>query len=243
MDDDRISWIPFRTEYSEQNWKGFNRHAQIEMCARQLLALRNHLGNRWEDLCGTPHRSRGLGQAKKLAKHLIRVASESTDHLCTVDFVSAAAVRELSYLREEHPKKQALQRHLADSTRLTHEHMVPGDVVIKTLTSRRVNGSLESYIELLEAYSYRALISKTPAGQGQSQESDIRRLDKDFKKRLPSIQETPYAKLGFKSLAELPFRFHPLLRYEAAGLLEQLIPVSARAKTLFSGYRSWDLPR
>jgi hypothetical protein len=243
MDDDLISWIPFRTEYSEQNWKGFNRHAQIEMCALQLLALRSHLGSKWEDLCGTPHRSRGLGQAKKLAKHLIRVASESTDHLCTVDFVSAAAVRELAYLRDEHPKKQALLRHLADSTRLTHEHMVPGDVVIKELTSRRINGSLESYIEVLEAYSYRALISKAPANRDQSEQSDISRLDKDFKKRLPSIRETHYAKWGFKSLAELPLRFHPLLRYDAAGLLEQLIPVSGRAKILFSEYRNQEIPR
>jgi hypothetical protein len=240
--DDRISWIPFRAEYSEDNRKGFNRHGQIEMCAHQLLALRNQLGERWGDLCGTAYRCQGLGQAKKLAKHLIRVASESTDHLCTVDFVSVGAVQELTFLRDEHPKKQALQGHLADSLRLTHEHMVPGDVVIKELTSRRTKDSVEYYIELLEAYSYRALISKALSATDQSAESDITRLDKKYKQRLPVLQETSFAKLGHNNLRELPFRFHPLLRYDAAGLLDQLIPVSARAKRLISDYLSPEPP-
>jgi hypothetical protein len=242
MDDDRINWIPFRTEYSEDNRKGFDRHGQIKMCAHQLLALKDQLGERWRDLCGTPHRSQGLGQAKKLAKHLIRVASESTDHLCTVDFVSAGAVRELAFLRDEHPRKQALQGHLADSLRLTHEHMVPGDVVINELTSRRTKDTIEYYTELLEAYSYRALISKTISATEQSAESDITRLDKEYKQRLPFLQDTSFSKLGHNNLGELPFRFHPLLRYDAVGLLDQLIPVSARAKRLILDYLNPEPP-
>jgi hypothetical protein len=47
---------------------------------------------------------------------------------------------------------------------------------------------------------------------------------------------------GMESVAKLtkiPKKFYPLLRYDAVGLINELIPVNARAKALLHGYMGY----
>jgi hypothetical protein len=212
----------------------FNRAAQLAMCARQLHMLRRTLGDKWPLLRQDDARDAGLAEAKDLAKRLIRVASESVDFYATVDFITQAAHGRLEDMRQESGGR-SLIGHLNNTERLTHEHMVPGKVVLDTLTTLKPGARI---LPVLEALSFRALVSKSPTGSTGWQLTDAYLLDVEFKLkcRLPALQDTSLGARGFRTMDEVPFAFWPLMRYEATGLLDGLIPVNQRARDLLGAY-------
>jgi hypothetical protein len=64
------------------------------------------------------------------------------------------------------------------------------------------------------------------------------KLDKTMKSTLPPIERTRLIARPRK-LASMPPAFKALMRYDAAGLLEDLIPVSPRAAKLKKAYLAW----
>jgi hypothetical protein len=93
--------------------------------------------------------------------------------------------------------------------------------------------------EVLGWFSFRALV----AGTKRKRKTDMKgpateasRLDDQYKSELPGEPlDFVNGKAGV-TLADVPPQFHSLLRYDAVGLLPQLIPVSRRAQLLLPDY-------
>jgi hypothetical protein len=204
----------------------FERADHTKLCAVSIEGIRTHLGARWSALFRpTAERDPQLREARKLVKHLVRVASESTDFYCTVDFITRSAAITVEKARKKNNWK-ALAGHLQPSSELTHEHMVPGEVVMAALSEAPPDRPL---FEVLEPLTYRALVCK---------KKDIHRLDKEMRSTLPKIEQTRLAKRARESVP-VPPAFKALVRYDAAHLLEDLIPVSPRAAQLKTEYEAW----
>ncbi|MEX5746210.1 hypothetical protein [Massilia sp. X63] len=205
----------------------FERAGQIGLCATSIEGIRAHLGADWQELAKpVGKRETRLREARKLVKHLIRVASESTDFYRTVDFISRAAAATVEQARVRNQWK-SLAGHLAPSAELTHEHMVPCEVVLRELAAAPAGVPLAG---LLEPLTYRALVCK---------KKEIRTLDKPaLRSRLPALAETGLAAAPPRQ-EPMPEAFKALMRYDAAGLLHELIPVSARAAHLKQAYLAW----
>jgi hypothetical protein len=214
----------------------FDRAAQLALCAGQLEMLRRTLGNKWPLLGGPKPRQAGLAEAKDLAKRLIRVASESVDFYATVDFITHAAHGRLDDMRRANDGRPLIG-HLKNWEKLTHEHMVPGTVVLDAVTSLPAD---QPILPVLDALSYRALVSRSARESPDRHETDAYLLDgKDgWKSALPDVSATGLFARGFLALDDVPFQFWPLMRYEAAGLLEKLVPVNERARTLLAAYET-----
>lgn len=204
---------------------GFDRDAHLALCAGQLELLRRTLGDKWRLLGQAKARQAGIAEAKNLTKGVIRVASESVDFYATVDFITHAALDRLDAMRSANGGRPLIG-HLTNSDTLTHEHMVPGTVVMNTLIGLDNDAPI---LPVLEALSFRALVSQSSRGNADRQQTDAYLLDvhSGLKSKVPP------------ACATAPFRFWPLMRYEAAGLLEQLIPVTDRARTLLADYRTF----
>jgi hypothetical protein len=63
-------------------------------------------------------------------------------------------------------------------------------------------------------------------------------LDAKFKSRLPNPDEVPGWPRPY-SLRQVPTKYYGLMRYEAAGLIDELVPVSLRVQGLVEEYRSY----
>lgn len=86
-----------------------------------------------------------LKDEKKLLKLMIRIASESHDHLRTVDFISEEAINQLN--------KNILNKEKLNHE-LSHEHVVPCEVVYQEMLAHP-----NKIQHILKSLSYRALIS------------------------------------------------------------------------------------
>jgi hypothetical protein len=230
----------FDAHYPDVSWLAWNRSfdlaGQLALCAGQLEMLRQTLGPTWA-LLGKPRvRQAGLAEAKFLAKHLIRVASESVDFYATVDFITHDAYARLDEMRRANGDR-SLIGHLKNWDKLTHEHMVPGTAVLHAVTGLQ---SEEPILPVLEALSFRALISGTKRKSAAASVTEAHVLDVQhgLKSSLPATLPGRLLDQGFKAPSEVPFRFWPLMRYDAAGLLPNLVPVTGRARSLLAAYGS-----
>jgi hypothetical protein len=160
----------------------FDRDTHITLCAASIEGIRDHLGKQWQDLL-KPARQRDLRlrEARNLVKHLIRVASESADFYRTVDFITRSAATTVEAARVANAGK-ALVGHLQPSSELTHEHMVPGEAVMRELLHAPAGMPLA---EVLEPLTYRALVCK---------KSELHKLDSpDLRSALPWVGQTRLA--------------------------------------------------
>lgn len=205
----------------------FKRDAQIALCATSIESVRTHLGSDWHELLKpVAERAPHLREARKLVKHLVRVAGESTDFYCTVDFITLPAALTVENARKRNGGKP-LASHLVPSADLTHEHMVPCEVVLQELVRAPAGQPLA---DVLEPLSYRALVCK---------KKEIRALDSGtLRSALPPVSETRLA-IGDASDPSIPPAFKALMRYDAAGLLGRLLPVTPRAAELQHAYMNW----
>jgi hypothetical protein len=204
----------------------FDRAAHIALCAKSIEGIRAHLGENWEGLLKpAPKRDVRHKEARVLVKHLIRVASESADFYRTVDFITRSAATTVEKARKKNNWKP-LAGHLQPSSELTHEHMVPGEAVLLALSKVPVGMPLADELEPL---TYRALVCK---------KKDIHKLDNKMKSTLPPVEQTRLVNQPEK-LASVPPAFKALMRYDVAGLLEDLLPVSPRAIALKKAYMEW----
>lgn len=208
--------FPFRRD--------FEREEQTRLCAAAIEGIRLHLGSNWQQLCvPAADRNPRLRAARRLVKNVIRVAGESTDHQRTVDFITLAAAQSIDAARLAHKTGRSLAGHLADTTCLSHEHMVPCETVLKELVEAPADTSL---FEILDPLTYRALVCKT---------TERPLLDATaLKSALPPLDKTRLAKSVRKE--EVAPEFKALMRYDVAGVLEQLRPISDRAKKLLPAY-------
>jgi hypothetical protein len=204
--------------------RDFDRDYHITLCATSIQGIRTCLGaTLWKNL-HLPVKERDVKhkEARMLVKHLIRVASESADFYRTVDFITRSAAMTVEKLRQAN-KLQSRSGHLKPSADLTHEHMVPGEAVLRILTTADPDVPLA---EILAPLTYRALVCK---------KQDIGNLDKYMKSTLPSLEQIRQAGKSDR-LASLPPKFNALVRYDVAGLFEDLIAVSTRATQLRRAY-------
>ncbi|MGI4721127.1 MAG: hypothetical protein ACRYGO_07985 [Janthinobacterium lividum] len=225
-----VGWLP-RNE-------GFDRNAQLALCAGQLEALRRTLGRDWPLLARPRVRQAGLAEAKFLAKHLIRVASESIDFYATVDFVTRDAYERLGEMRRANGDR-ALVGHLKNWDKLTHEHMVPGTAVLHAVCGLTPD---QPILPVLDALGFRALVSGTKRKRAGGGATDAYLLDVEhgLKSRLPAVPPATLLGRGYRETSGVPLHFWPLMRYEAAGLLPALVPLNERARNLLDEYEGGD---
>ncbi|MBV8272948.1 MAG: hypothetical protein JO067_11830 [Cupriavidus sp.] len=236
-----IKNLPFRPEHSEdqrisRGTKWFDRDAHIEMYATMLDALRSHIGDDWYRL-SDEGASFHLGpEMKRTISDLIRKCSESCDHETTVDFVTKGAVREIETRIASRPRHRVLKGDLNATGTVAHEHMCPNSEVFRCLTSQEFK--LMTTAEILKLLSFRALVSgpRTKAAlrpADQSAWSEVDKLDSAYASKIPT--EGKVRELGKEDL----LKYYPLLRYHKVGLLDDLIPVTARARRLLPEYRDF----
>lgn len=221
-----IEWLAFRDN--------FDKDAQIRLCAQQLEVLRTAIGEKWQDLGKGGARGAGVAEAKALVKHVIRVASESVDFYATVDFITHRAHDHFESMRKAHPQNASLIGHLKSWDHVTHEHMVPGSEVLKALTEG--GPASRPIAPILDSLSYRALVSGSKKKGARDTQSDAYKLDSLYKSKLPALSNTSLHAKGFHNLEQVPLELRALMRYDAAGLLTQLLPVSTRAVKLLRAY-------
>ncbi|KFI08308.1 hypothetical protein [Massilia sp. BSC265] len=228
----------FDVRHRNVQWLAWNRSfdpaQQLAVCASQLEMLRTTLGPNWPLLDKPRARQAGLAEVKFLAKHLIRVASESVDFYATVDFITNDAYERLDGMRRASGDR-SLIGHLKNWDELTHEHMVPGTAVLHAVCGLKPDAPV---LPVLDALSFRALVSGTKRKSTGNNATDAYLLDVEYglKSKLPSVLPSRLLNQGLREWNQVPFRFWPLMRYEAAGLLPTLIPVTERARTLLDAY-------
>lgn len=235
-----MGMFPFRSDDVGGNPGGFDRDKQIRMCAQQLEALRDTQGVMWWELCKPNQpRSTGAAEMKKLIKHLIRVSSESVDFYATVDFVTRSVHQILRKAQEGHSKQLSLLGHLQLWGQFTHEHMVPGEAVFQLITDPAHRARTNDLNAVTGDWSFRALVTGTKRRRKDEKldvTTEAGKLDAtDYNAALP-ISLTFIDGFDEKTIWDIPRQYYPLLRYDAVGLLPQLIPVSARAKRLLPAY-------
>ena len=226
--------------------QNFDHDGQARLCARHLELLRNDMGNLWwdypkderrraprrrsEDVVEGPWTREQIG----LAGHLIRHAGESTDFHATVDFVTRAALEHIKAARSA--SKRVTTGSLRQWSLFTHEHMVPGQAVLRLITDVAHPSSQGDLQPLLAALSLRALVTGTKRRKADSSAGqEIDALDLNWASRLPE----PSCIDGWNGperLTEIPSRFYGLMRYEAARLLCELLPVSRRGRKVLADY-------
>ncbi|GEM_PF-5975603 len=190
----------------------FDYEGQIKVCAHQLEALRDCFDGQWEKLLKDDGYQK---EFKNLAKLLIRISSESSDHRATVDFVTKKARAHLKRQSDDDSGRMR-KGHLNGSGDLAHEHMVPIQVALKYLMS--LQG--QSLLEPLRNIGYRALIDKPDAHGVLDRGGSL------LRQNLPA---------GVIVDTVLP-KFWGLARYDAAGLFDELEPVSPRGEALHREY-------
>jgi len=182
----------------------FDVEEQIRICSSLLAYFRDTVLAKDELNSGRKDPAiKNRREKKALIKSLIRVSSESVDHRNTVDFITVGALDKcLASGKEE--------------TGLSHEHMVPGEVIFEKLLGLP-QGS-DHLADLLRLWSFRALIKQ----------DERTRLDSTCKLKSSLPANFP---LGFDAA------FYPFARYEAAKIFAgNLLPVSTRGAALLGRY-------
>jgi hypothetical protein len=227
--------FPFRPDVGDNPVEGFDRDLQIALCTDQLESLRERHAQLWVQLATPkPTRASGLRELKDIVKHHIRHASESTDFYATVDFITQSVHRLLS--QRCGSRKMGLLQHLYDWDIVSHEHMVPGEFVFREFTSANSRFQGKPLLEPMAKWSLRALVAgtKRKRKEGTAAPSEVQALGGPLESDMPC----PAAVYGMPGLTleRIPLEFYGLVRYEAAGLADELIPVSARARDLWPAY-------
>lgn len=200
--------------------------------AKEIRDFLGHFGNDFEKSgrrIGQLNRCKGLfehfrsmgpfdtPEAKKLAKMVIRSASESAvDHRLTVDFTTRKALRQiqtqLENLTNSKPKpfkSKILLKKFFHIKALVHEHMVPCEATFTAIEE----GWLP--ISMLHEASFRALVDKD-----EDKRLNVNRL----KESLPEcIRIGPYGSTC-PAIA--------LSRYCASGLIQELISLNEHSRAL-----------
>lgn len=218
----------------------FDHRAQVRFCAQHLELMRNELKEAWwnyaEHKAAHGNRCTDCWTREKadLAAYLIRHASESSNYPATVDFVTEGALRSIVQKKATHTARHTGISHLMQWELFTHEHMVPGSAALHLLTNRAI--ATASVAQMLEGFSYRALITGTSKKRTKGvPNGELGKLDAKFKARLPEQDELPGWAKG-QGLSSIPTQYYGLIRYEVAGLLNDLRPVSVRAQELLKEY-------
>jgi hypothetical protein len=231
----------FRQDYSHDEG--------VRLYARHLEVLRDDMGAGWwrlaeERAAGGKRARRGSRPAGAwsperiaFAGLLIRCASESTDHAATVDFVTKGALAHIRQSAADHPRRTI--GNLTQWGLFTHEHMVPGGAVLARLTDPefpRNRGPLQT---LLAELSWRALVTGTKRRRPKDTSNfEVGQLDGEWSNRVPAPAELVDWR-GPSLLTEVPAAYFALMRYDAAGLLDQLVSVSRRSEGLLEQYRAY----
>jgi hypothetical protein len=204
----------------------FNLEKQLELCAKQLKQIRSALGKDWVKLSDKDQTFANKSETKKLVKHLIRICSESVDFYATVDFITKDASTILKNCAKVGGPRKA---HLTQWDKLSHEHMVPCEAVLIELTKKDAD-----ILEVLKDLSFRALVTG-PRREGTNNE--VTRLDENYRSILPPNMK--FVKKGIMKLVDIDRRFYSLLRYEKVKMIDDLIPISARAGELLKDYKKF----
>lgn len=209
----------------------FGHAAQIDLCVKLIANTLNLLDeDQREKLKTNAIEEVNLRTKKSLLKTLIRISSESSNYEQTVDFVSYDAPAEKARVSEL-KKVNATAKNAATAARepfsntdakqkLSHEHMVPGAYVFEKV----MDSQDEARISLLmNAVGFRALIYR---GDNSDKRTEHGRLDGMHKSDIPPLIKS----------SDVPLKFYPFARYEAAGLYSSLLPVSTRGLALWTEY-------
>ena len=189
----------------------FNHNHQIDLCSKLLEFSRNEiLKDEWGALQGDTAEKVPINRLakKKLIKTLIRLSSESTNYLSSIDFITSKALARI---------KINERGTITYETKLSHEHMVPCEIVFKEI----INSQNEISI-FMKTIGFRALIDRGAKGESPTEHAII---DAKFKSKLPLLPPN------------FPIKFYPFARYEAAGLFCELRAVSQRGLELLTEYK------
>lgn len=232
----------FRTDFSHEE--------QIRLCARHLEVMRDEMDEEWwkfaafkevkwsrKTVCVPTPPHQWSRERVGMAGHFVRHACESADYPATVDFVTKKALAIIDKSKMTNPRRQI--GNLTQWDKLSHEHMVPGDAVLRLLTDKRCQPASGRVYDLLLPLSFRALVTGTKKKpKDPTLDTEIGKLDGRFASRLPLLDEVPGLK-GLKNLDEVPPTLYALLRYDAAGLLDELEPLNPRAQKAKAEYRAF----
>lgn len=224
----------------------FKHDSQVAMCAKHLEVLRRDLGDNWWKFkdrkaskskaaknTESPHNA-WTNEQVDLARYLIRHASESTDFFKTVDFITKDTLSHIKQSQAMWPGRSVF--HLKQWGLFTHEHMVPGLAVLELITDPDIFSNEDALEQVLADLSFRALITGTKRSQkDKTTPKEVNALDRSWEST--TAKPTDIKKWnGPKLMADIPYKYYGLMRYEAAGLLDKLIPVTPRAKELIADY-------
>lgn len=210
----------------------FDHDYQIGLSAKLLEFIRdNLLKDEWSDLrLVTPIKPLVHGREKKnIIKALIRISSESRDYQKTVDFVTKNALERMRINK---------RGTVTFETGLSHEHMVPCEVVFARTNTLLSEGSDLSF--LMKKMGFRALIDRVEGDVTFENDeiciSEHASLEKQFHDKLPEWAS---------KANDFPPEFLPFARYEAVGIFDRLLAVTGRGESLLAGYRAarencWD---
>jgi hypothetical protein len=223
----------------------FDHDGQALLCARHLELMREGLGTNWWEF---PRESQKVARRGSvgwvegpwsrehisLAGHLIRHAGESADYPATVDYITRDVLGHIQVSRAT--SKRRVIGHLRQWGVFTHEHMVPGQAVLRLITDKEYPANRGELCPLLASLSLRALVTGTKRakllGSGPQ---EINALEPKWAQRLPTLEEMPAGNWP-ANLYEIPARFYGLMRYDAAGLIGALVPVSGRGAVALTDY-------
>ncbi len=205
----------------------FDIEKQISLSAKLIESLRSELHEEWDRL-ENDNMISNQKEIKNLVKHIIRISNESIDFPTTIDFITIGALDILKKLKSAN-NGVALKKHLYQWNELSHEHMVPGEAVFNELIKENAK-----IFDILNLLSYRTLVT---GPNRKDRENEVRSLDKNYQSTLP--ETIIFENKREISRKEIEMCFFPLLRYEAVGIIDNLIPISSRAVTLLEKYKAY----
>jgi hypothetical protein len=230
--------------------RDFEHEDQVQLCARHLELMREDMGDEWGTwtlvkpgnrlkALITPSRTGWTLERIDLAGHFVRHASESSDHEATVDFITYKTLDIIKRSRALYPRRKKRGYHLNQWKLFTHEHMVPGAAVLRVLTDPGYTPNQGRLYELLSAMSFRALVTGTKSKREDANaDNELAQLDTLYSSRLPEPKDVP-GWLGPLSLHQVPACHYAFMRYDAAGLLDELIALNPRAERALANYRAY----
>lgn len=225
--------MPTRDDVMALFRRDFDQNAQERMCAMLLETMRGSMSDSWWN-CTTWTR-----EQTEVVSVLIRQAGESRDFSYTADFITKDVCDVL--LESIEASSGRRRRHLNKRKgRFHHEHMVPGGVALRLLAERDNPETHGALAPLLAKLDFRALLGVRPQAVGRyAGISEAKRLDGLLK--LKSVVPEPSKIIGWRGparLTEVPWEFYGLVRYDAAGLLDDgnLLTVSSRANRTLERY-------
>jgi hypothetical protein len=228
----------------------FEHEDQVRMCARHLELMRTDMDAEWGTWAQvkpgkglksliSPTRTGWTPERVGMAGHFVRHASESSNHEATVDFITHKTLDIIKGSRALYPRRKKASYHLNQWKLFAHEHMVPGAAALRLLTDPDFPRNQGPLYELLSALSFRALVTRTKGKRADATaENEVGMVDKKYASRLPKpceISGWP----GPNDLYKIDPRYYGLMRYDAAGLLDELIAVSPRAVKALADYQAY----